>query len=91
MKSLRKDIDQIHINLFKLLMERKKTTQKIWKLKKNNQLKYTDLNRELYLIHQFDNTKQLKGDPELQKYYHSIVKSILRETKKYLKATQNLK
>lgn len=85
MKKLRSDIDQIHKQIFALLIKRVNLTEKIWKIKKENKIKLTDPSRESVLIHMFDDSKEIKNNPELKKMIQQIQKAILTENKKYLK------
>jgi chorismate mutase len=89
LKSLRKDIDLIHTNIFRLVIKRIQITEKIVKIKSKEKMKLTDLKREMDLIHMFD--KKLKSDSELKIMMQKIQKIILTENKKYLKKRQNEK
>ncbi len=89
LKSLRKDIDLIHTNIFRLVIKRIQITEKIVKIKSKEKMKLTDLKREMDLIHMFDN--KLKSDSELKIMMQKIQKIILTENKKYLKKRQNEK
>ena len=85
MKELRSEIDQIHKQIFALLVQRVKITEKIWEIKKNNKIKLTDKSRESTLIHMFDTSKEARKNPEFKKMIQKIQKTILTENKKYLK------
>jgi chorismate mutase len=82
---LRQDIEKLHEDLFKLILKRKDFVDQIWKLKRQDQLDMTDMNREQALIEQFDQTLELKNDPALKDFYHNVVKNIIAENKKYAK------
>ncbi len=90
-KSLRKDIDLIHTQIFKLVLKRIEKTQEIKKIKNSHNLKFIDTKREFELIHMFDQDKKIKSNPELKKMIQKIQKNILTENKKYLKKTANAK
>lgn len=81
-KTLRKNIDQIHIKIFLLILKRIKITKKIFKIKNKNKIKFIDQKRELDLIYMFD--KKTKSDADLKKMFQKIQKTILSENKKYL-------
>lgn len=91
-KTLRTHIDQIHMQILDLVLERIQISKKIWAHKKAKNLKLTDKARETELVHLFDNNKKIKTDPELKKMIHTIQKVILSENKKYLtKKAKNAK
>ncbi len=82
-KSLRTDIDQIHTDIFRLIVKRIQITEKIVKIKNKEKIKFIDQKRELDLIHMFD--QKTKSDTDLKKMIQKIQKTILIENKKYLK------
>ena len=82
-KSLRKDIDRIHTDIFRLIVKRIHITEKIVKIKSKEKIKFVDPKRELDLIHMFD--QKTKSDSDLKKMIQKIQKTILTENKKYLK------
>ena len=78
---LRAQIDQLHSQMAGLLRQRLKLTEKIWNLKKAQQIALHDSNRENAIIHQFDDS----SSNELEKIaLQNFFKSILSENKKYL-------
>ena len=83
-KKLRKDIDHIHTQIYKLVLKRIAKTQKILKIKNTNKIKFVDTKRELELIHMFD--QKIKSDIQLKKMMQKIQKTIVSENKKYLNA-----
>ena len=85
MKKLRSEINKIHKQIFKLLIKRVLVTQKIWEIKKQKNIKLTDLKREQEIIHMFDHHKKIKNNSELKKMVQKIQKTILTENIKYLK------
>ncbi len=82
-KSLRKDIDQIHTDIFRLIVKRIQITEIIVKIKNKEKIKFVDPKRELDLIHMFD--QKTKSDTDLKKMIQKIQTVILTENKKYLK------
>ena len=80
--TLRKDIDQIHAQIFKLVLKRIKKSQQIKKIKNKKKIKFVDPKRESELIHMFDH--KIKSDAQLKKMIQKIQKTILNENKKYL-------
>jgi chorismate mutase len=84
-KNLRRDIDRIHRSIFELLLQRAKVTEKIWSIKKNAKIKMTDAQREIEVIHQFDQHPKLKKNPALKKMIQEIQKNIIKKNKTYLK------
>jgi chorismate mutase len=83
-KNFRSKIDRIHRHIFDLLLERVQASEKIWQIKKTQQLNRIDPKREDKIIHMFDNHKKIKKNKDLKKMIHSIQKNILKENKKYL-------
>lgn len=82
---LRQDIEKLHEDLLQFILKRKDLVDQIWKLKRDDQLDMTDMNREQQLIQQFDLSPQLKNDPRLKDFYQNVVKNIIAESKKYAK------
>lgn len=80
-EKLRVELDQIQTEMVVLLRRRFSLAQKIWQIKKEKSLNFTDLNREHTIIHQFD---QSISDLAEQQAVQNIFKSVLSETKKYL-------
>lgn len=88
---LRKDIDLIHTQIFKLVLKRIAKTEEILKIKNAEKIKFTDLPREYELIHMFDENKKVKNNPDLKKMIQTIQKNLINENKKYLKKLINAK
>lgn len=80
---LRAEMDKIHIELGLLLQKRLDLTEKIWQIKKQQQLPLVDLNREDLILQKI---KKSVSDSEQQTFLTEIFKNILVETKKYLEA-----
>lgn len=87
-KDLRSEVEKLHQKLFQFLMQRQDLVQQIWQIKQAQKVELTDPQRELELIHQFDQTPELQQDKALREFYQNVVKSIITENKKYLKATK---
>lgn len=82
-EKLRAEMDKIHIELSLLLQKRLDLTQKIWQIKKAQQLPLLDLNREELILQK---VKSSTTDSDQQLFLSQVFKSILVETKKYLEA-----
>jgi chorismate mutase len=80
---LRTEIDQIHVDMARLFRQRLLLSQKIWEIKKNNNIPLIDSDREKKIIHQFD---LLIDDPNEQLAVQRFLKNILIETQSFLKA-----
>ncbi len=79
LSSLRSEIDELQQDFYDLVLKRFKITAQIWHHKKNNQLQMIDENRELQLIHQFDD----RFDNEIDKQaFQSVMKSLIEASKK---------
>jgi chorismate mutase len=82
-EKLRAEMDKIHIELSLLLQKRLDLTQKIWQIKKAEQLPLLDLNREELILQK---VKSLTNDSDQETFLSQVFKNILIETKKYLEA-----
>ncbi len=71
LKNLRKEIDQIDLKISNLLKKRQETVIKIRKIKKNNNLKVQDRNREKEIM-----------DKLSSEYQKAVFKKILQESRK---------
>jgi chorismate mutase len=80
-EKLRSEIDQIHLEMAALFRRRLQITEKIWEIKKSQDLPFFDAAREDAIIHQFDGQV---SDPVEQKVLQNFLKSVLNENKKYL-------
>ena len=80
-EKLRAEMDKIHIELSLLLQRRLDLTQKIWQIKKAQQLPLLDLNREELIL---EKVKNSVSDSDRQVFLTQVFKNILGETKKYL-------
>jgi chorismate mutase len=89
--NLRKEIDQIHKDIFNLILKRITVTNKIFKLKKISKIKLTDKKRENELTTMFEKNKKINGNPPLQRAIQNIQKIIIQENKKYLLRSKNAK
>jgi Chorismate mutase len=82
---LRQEIDQIHKELFALLVRRREVTMQIWKIKKEKGEPFFDASREKLILQDF--VKLNAGsDPEFDQLLEGVMNSVLREFEKYLKA-----
>ncbi len=87
-KKLRNEIEKLHEDLLTFILKRKDLVDQIWKVKGESNIEIIDLERELFLIHQFDKHPQLSQDEHLRDLYHDVVKSIIAKNKAYAKKTQ---
>jgi len=85
MDDLRKQVDLIHDDLFKLFIQRIKLTEKIWIEKIQSNANYVDLSREQFLIHQHDHCSEFVANPEMKKAYHFFIEQLINSNKEYLK------
>jgi chorismate mutase len=79
--SLRAEIDQIHQDMVHLFQKRLALTEKIWEIKKSEQMPFFDGKREEQIIHRFDSRIL---DPMEKKAVQGFLASILLESRKYL-------
>lgn len=80
---LRAEMDQVHIELVQLLQKRLDLTEKIWQIKKAQQIPLIDLNREDLILQK---VKGFAVDEEQEIFLNQVFNTILTEAKKYLKA-----
>lgn len=85
MDELRKQVDLIHEDLFKLFVQRTKLTEKIWIEKIQSNAHYVDIKRENFLIHQYDHSPEFIDNPEMKKAYHFFIEQLIFSNKEYLK------
>lgn len=83
--SLREEIDQIHKELYALLVRRRDLTMAIWKIKQEQGLPFFDAQREKQILEDFTKLNQ-ESDPEFNELLKGVMASVLREYEKYLKA-----
>lgn len=82
-EKLREEIDQIHGELVRLYRRRLTIAEKIWEIKKQNQMSFIDLSREQKIIQSFDDSI-IEEKEKLA--VRNFLKNILNETKNYLEA-----
>jgi chorismate mutase len=80
-EKIRSEIDEIHVELARLFRQRLVLAQKIWELKKDQNISYLDSNRESKIIYKFD---AVISQNEEKEAVQNFFKCILLETKKYL-------
>lgn len=83
--ALRNEIDQIHKELFALLVRRRELTMQIWKIKKAQGEPFFNAEREEQILRDFVKLN-LESDPEFDELLKGVMSSVLREFEKYLKA-----
>ncbi len=81
---LRNEIDQIHEDLYALLLRRRDVALKIWKIKKDQGLPLIVPEREQAIINQFLAHEDSELDPEFREALRGIMSSLLSEFQKYL-------
>lgn len=82
-ENLRSEIDSIHVEMARLFKRRLVVTQKIWEIKKQQNLPLHDQSREDLIVHQFDQSTQ---DSLEQVAIQNFFKCVLAENKKFLEA-----
>jgi len=80
---LRAEMDQVHIELVQLLQKRLDLTEKIWQIKKAQQIPFVDSNREDLILQK---VKSYAADEDQHIFLNQVFNTILSEAKKYLKA-----
>lgn len=83
--SLRQEIDQIHKELYALLVRRRDLTMAIWKIKQEQGLPFFSAEREEQILEDFIKLNQGQ-DPQFDELLKGVMNSILREYESYLKA-----
>lgn len=89
LNQLRNDIEKLHKDLLDFVLKRKDLVHRIWQLKDDLKIDKIDFQREDFLIHQFDLRPELQKDEDLRALYHNVVKSIIAESKAYVKKTRS--
>lgn len=82
---IRKEIENLHLNLLQFILQRKDLVDQVWAHKQQHQIDLVDPERENQLIHQFDHLPELQNNENLKLFYHNVVKSIIAENKAYMK------
>jgi len=82
--ALRNEIDQIHKELFALLVRRRELTMQIWKIKKEKGEPFFNAEREEQILREFVKLN-MGQDPEFDELLKGVMSSVLREFEKYLK------
>lgn len=91
LEHLRKEIDLIHQELFKLFMNRIVLTEKIWDIKKNENFPLDDFSRENQLITMHDSNPLFDRNEALKEAYHTFVKELILVNKAYLHTIKSQK
>lgn len=81
--SLRREVNEIHQQLFELLLKRLEVTEKIWQIKIDEEIPFHDSSRENELF-QIPLQMNLRGHPEALELYKHVTQFILRENKRIL-------
>ncbi len=81
--SLRREVNEIHQQIFELLLKRIELTEKIWHIKIDEEIPFHDSTREneLYEIPLHMN---MRGHPEAIELYKQVTQLILKENKRIL-------
>lgn len=82
-EKLRAEMDQVHNELVRLFQKRLDITQKIWQIKKANQMPFLDPAREDLILQKIE---KLTEDEDQKSFLTQIFKTVLVQTKIYLKA-----
>jgi chorismate mutase len=85
-EKLRAEIDEIHTQLAALFRKRLSIAQKIWAIKKANNISLIDSKREELIVHRFDESIQ---NPAEKIAVQNFLKCVLDENKKLLEAKVN--
>lgn len=85
--SLRQEIDQVHQEIYALLVRRRDLTMQIWKIKQEQGLPFFNSDREEQILQDFVamNEDQEK-DPQFEDLLQGVMKSVLREYETYLRS-----
>lgn len=85
--SLRQEIDQVHKEMYALLVRRRDLTMAIWKIKQQEGQPFFNAEREAQIIKDFValNEGQEK-DPQFEELLKGVMNSLLREYETYLKS-----
>ena len=81
---LRTEIDQIHLQMNNLLLQRLQLAEQIWQIKNQLNLNFTDLQREEQMLAHFVSSVDRQNEKDFLKKLHSeiILQSKLFLTKK---------
>lgn len=82
-EKLRAEIDEIHVELTKLLKRRLGLTYQIWKIKQAQQISFLDSRREELILEKLNHAS---NDFDEKNFLQLVFKNILSESKKYLEA-----
>lgn len=85
--SLRQEVDQVHKELYSLLLRRRELTLAIWKLKVEQGLPFYNREREEAILQSFLALSPHSEDPEFREVLKGVMTSILQEYQKYLLAS----
>ncbi len=86
LESLRKEIDQLHKDLYQLLRKRRDLTVEIWKLKQAQGEPFFDPAREEQILKDFVKLHQdTPRDTAMENLLQGVMSNLLREYEKYLK------
>lgn len=77
--ALRSEMDHLHNDFFDLVCKRFEITAQIWRHKQNNQIHFVDEERELQLIHQFDDHFNSEVDRQA---FQAVMKSLIAASKR---------
>ena len=85
--SLRQEIDQVHKEMYELLVRRRDLTMAIWKIKQQEGQPFFNAERDAQILKDFValNRNQEK-DPQFDQLLQGVMNSILREYETYLKS-----
>jgi chorismate mutase len=81
---LRGEVDQIHVKLRELLLQRRDVTCEIWKIKTANGLDFHVPKRESEIVQQFLDAPEIQQDPDFALCMDKIMQAILQEFREYL-------
>lgn len=84
--TLRHEIDQIHGDLYKLLLRRRDLTLAIWKIKQEQGLPFFNSEREQQIMVEFSQKASATEDPAFENLLKSVMSHLLREYEKYLRS-----
>ncbi|MDG0817704.1 chorismate mutase [Bdellovibrio svalbardensis] len=85
--SLRQEIDQVHKELYALLLRRRDLTMAVWKIKQEQGLPFYNAEREEQILADFVKLSADQGqDQQFDELLKGVMNSILREYERYLKS-----
>lgn len=83
----RKEIDQIHKELYALLQRRRDSVMAIWKIKQATAMPFFNAEREQQILQDFVKLSENSGtDPQFDELTSAVMNTILREYEKYLRS-----